>query len=167
MIQDSERKTMKLTLVAAINRNNVIGIDGKIPWHHKQDLKNFRKLTWGHIVIMGRNTFDSLPKPLPGRFNVVITNRKIKFKPNCAAVTGEFIEALSRNYAGEVFLMGGASLYRQCANLVSRIHLTVIDDYTDNPSAIYFPWEAFEGSSWKIIKQEQWLNATYIIMEKL
>lgn len=157
---------MKLTLVVAINRKNVIGIDGKIPWRNKTDLKNFRKLTWGHIVIMGRNTFDSLPKPLPGRFNVVITNRPVRFKPSCAAVTGEFIDALGRNYAGEVFLIGGASLYRQCAPMVTRIHLTVIDDYTNSSSAIYFPWEAFEDSSWKVVKQEQWENATYLVIDK-
>lgn len=157
---------MKLTLVAAINRNNVIGINGTIPWHHKQDLKNFRKLTWGHIVIMGRNTFDSLHKPLPGRFNVVVTNRDMQCKPGCAAVGGEFIDALGRNYAGEVYIIGGASLYRQCAHLVTRMHITVIDDYTDNSSAIYFPWEAFEDSSWTVIKQEHWEKATYLVMDR-
>lgn len=157
----------KFSAVVAMNRNNVISIDGKIPWHHSQDLKNFRKLTWGHIVLMGRNTFDSIGKPLKGRFNVVLTGRGLMTKPNVAAIDGSFITSLQYSYGGEVFIIGGAKVYKQTADIVSRIYLTVIDDTQDSSSsALYFPWAAFGSSSWTVTKQEQWKGALYIILDK-
>lgn len=156
----------KFSAVVAINRRGVISIDGKIPWRNKTDLKNFRKITWGHIVLMGRNTFDSIGKPLKGRFNVVLTARGLMTKPNVAAVDGSFITPLQYSYNGEVFIIGGAQVYKETADLVSRIYLTVIDDNQDSSSALYFPWLAFGGSSWRVTKQEQWKDALYIILDR-
>lgn len=147
-----------------MNRKNVIAIDGKIPWHNKRDLKNFRKLTWGHIVLMGRKTFESIGKPLKGRFNIVITNRGLMTKPNVAAVDGSFITSLQYNYDGCVFIIGGSSIFSQTGHLISRIYITIIDDDTDTPSSLYFPWEYFKGS-WKVIHQERWEDATYLVLD--
>lgn len=157
----------KFSAIVAMNRNNIISIDNKIPWHNSKDLKNFRQLTWGHIVVMGRNTFDSLSKPLKGRFNVVITSRNLNVKPNVAAVDSSFITSLQYSYPGEVFIVGGAQIYKQTANLVSRIYLTILDDTQESSSALYFPWESFEGMSWRIIKQEKWQNSLYLILDKV
>lgn len=157
----------KFSAVVAMNRNNVISIDGEIPWHHSQDLKNFRQLTWGHIVLMGRNTFDSIKKPLKGRFNAVLTGRGLMTKPNVAAIDSSFITSLAYSYDSEVFIIGGAEVYRETAHLISRLYITIIDDTQDSSSALYFPWTAFGNSSWKVVKQEQWKNAVYLILDKV
>ena len=156
----------KFSAIVAINRKNIISIDGKIPWHNRHDLRNFRKLTWGHIVLMGRNTFNSIGKPLKGRFNVVLTARPLMVKPNVAAVDHSFITSLSNSYDGEVFVIGGAEVYRQMAPMINKIYITVINDNSDGKNALYFPWSEFHDVSWDCTKHEKWDNATYIILER-
>lgn len=156
---------MNLSLVAAINRSNVLGIDGKIPWHNKDDLKNFKRLTWGHAVIMGRNTYESIGKPLPGRLNYVLSSRPLRWKSNLIRIENDYWEYF-HHIKDEIFVIGGASIYRQLAPMISKIYLTIIDDYTDASTAVYFPWEAFDVNSWKVMEQRNWKDATYLVMSK-
>jgi dihydrofolate reductase len=125
-----------VTFVVAVARNGVIGKDGGLPWRVSSDLKLFKRLTMGKPVIMGRNTWDSLPvKPLPGRPNIVITRRK-DFSPAGARIVHSLDEALSLGRtlakeagADEVAVIGGGEVFAEALrrNLVSRLYWTEID----------------------------------------
>jgi dihydrofolate reductase len=117
-----------ISLVYAQSRNGMIGRDGGLPWHISSDLKRFKALTMGKPVIMGRKTWDSLPrKPLPGRVNIVIT-RQNGFLAGGAVVVQTPGDALTA--AGdepEICVIGGAEVYRQFLPLADRIYLTEVD----------------------------------------
>lgn len=135
-----------LTLIAAVARNGVIGIDNRLPWHLPADLKHFKALTLGHTVIMGRKTWESLPdkfRPLPGRRNIVIT-RNPSYRAAGALVASTLPEALRAAESGEAFVIGGAELYAAALPLADRLQLTEID--ADFEGDTRFP--AIEGSQW-------------------
>jgi dihydrofolate reductase len=126
----------KITFVVAVARNGVIGKDGGLPWRVSSDLKLFRRLTMGKPVIMGRNTWESLPvQPLPGRPNIVIT-RRTDFHPEGARVVHSLDEALAlgrtlakETDADEVAIIGGGEVFAEALrrNLVDRLYWTAID----------------------------------------
>lgn len=117
-----------ISLIYAQSRNGIIGGDGGLPWHISSDLKRFKELTMGKPVIMGRKTWDSLPrKPLPGRMNIVVT-RQDGFAAEGAVVVMSVDEALNR--AGDAFetcVIGGAEIYRLFLAKAKRIYLTEVD----------------------------------------
>ena len=122
-----------LTLIAAVARNGVIGIDNRLPWHLPADLKHFKALTLGHAVIMGRKTWESLPaqfRPLPGRRNIVVS-RDAGYRAEGAVVVLSLPAALAAagegEGDGEAFLIGGAQLYATALPLADRLQLTEID----------------------------------------
>ena len=116
-----------LTLVAAMARGNVIGIDNTLPWHLPEDLKHFKAVTLGKPVIMGRKTFDSIGRPLPGRLNIVIT-RQPDWQHEGVAVAHALDEALAlAANVDEVCVIGGAELYRQALPLADQLRLTHIE----------------------------------------
>ena len=118
-----------LTLIAAIARNGVIGIDNRLPWRLPADLKHFKTLTLGHTVIMGRKTWESLPagfRPLPGRRNIVVT-RDAGYRAAGAVVAASLPAAISAAESGEAFVIGGAELYAAALPLADRLQLTEID----------------------------------------
>ena len=120
----------EIVLVVAIAQNGVIGKDGLIPWHISDDLKRFKALTLGHTVVMGRKTWDSLPrKPLPGRVNVVIT-RQTGWQAEGAVVAHSLDEATAGT-SGAVMVIGGAEIYQRALPLASRIELTEIHQDID------------------------------------
>ena len=115
--------------VVAVAKNGVIGKNGKLPWHFPADLKYFKNLTTGHTVIMGRKTFDSIGKALPNRENIVISR-----SPRCDTAVVKFAEsvnqALQRAEDREIFIIGGASIYRETARWIDGVYLTRIhQDY--------------------------------------
>ena len=115
----------EIVLVVAIADNGVIGKDGGIPWHIPEDLKRFKALTMGHTIVMGRKTWDSLPKkPLPGRVNVVVT-RQADWKAAGAVTAGSLGQATSGT-SGTVMVIGGAEIYERALPLASRIELTEV-----------------------------------------
>ena len=128
---------MNFELIVAFNKKNVIGIDNKIPWYVPEDLKQFRKTTKGHIVVMGRKTFESLPNgPLKNRINVVITNKKTETN-NQELFFCNFddsfalLEKLQKETEKKVFIIGGNTIYNQYFKYCTRFHITVIDDHHD------------------------------------
>jgi dihydrofolate reductase len=142
---------VKLTLVAAVARNGVIGRRGGIPWHLPEDLARFRALTTGHPVVMGRKTWESLPerfRPLPGRRNVVVT-RNPAWAAEGAERAGSLDEALQLLDGAEpVFVIGGAALYAGALPLAHELELTEVDLEVEGDA--YFPeWDrdAFEEVS--------------------
>jgi len=119
---------MTVSMIAAMGTNRAIGLRGRLPWRLPADLRFFKEKTWGHVVIMGRKTFESVGKPLPGRRNVVITRRK-DFRSDGVEVAGSLREAL--DLAGgeeEVFVCGGAEIYRQALDRADRMYLTLIHE---------------------------------------
>ena len=112
-----------INIIVAIAENGVIGDRNSLLWHISEDLRNFKRITSGHPVIMGRKTFESLGRPLPGRTNVVITRGETQFE-GCTTVHS-LDEALSLFGAGEeVFVIGGAQIYAQALPVADRFYLT-------------------------------------------
>jgi dihydrofolate reductase len=115
----------EIVLVVAIAQNGVIGKKGAIPWHISEDMKRFKALTIGHTVVMGRKTWDSLPrKPLPGRVNVVVT-RQEGWQAEGAVVASSLGQATSGT-SGTLMVIGGAEIYERALPLASRIELTEV-----------------------------------------
>ena len=110
------------------NRSKIIGINNSLPWNIPEDLKNFKRLTMGHPVIMGRKTFDSIGKPLPGRFNIVISRNKNLSLP-CAVVAhslDEAIEIAKQQNPTEVFVIGGAQIYKKALPKADKMYITEV-----------------------------------------
>ncbi len=117
----------EIVLVVAIADNGVIGKDGAIPWHISEDLKRFKALTMGHTIVMGRKTWDSLPrKPLPGRVNVVVTRQKDWQAEG--AITAPSLGQATAGTSGTVMVIGGAEIYERAMPLASRIELTEVHE---------------------------------------
>ena len=119
---------MIISLIVAVAKNNIIGNNNQLVWHLPADLKHFKNLTMGHHVIMGRKTFDSIGKPLPGRAFIIITNNK-NFKAEGCAVVHSLNEALlcaQNNKETEVFIIGGAEIFNLAMDKITTIYLTKI-----------------------------------------
>jgi dihydrofolate reductase len=127
----------EIVLVVAIADNGVIGKDGAIPWHISEDMKRFKALTMGHTVVMGRKTWDSLPrKPLPGRINVVVTRQK-DWQAEGAIAAASLGQATSGT-SGTVMVIGGAEIYQRALSLATRIELTEVHKNFDGDAKFEF-----------------------------
>ncbi len=133
-----------LAMFVAMNRQAVIGDQNRLPWHISEDLKRFKKITEGHPVIMGRKTFQSIGKCLPNRTNIIVS-RDLEFQVP-GAVMARSLEEAVKPYSDrlddkdeEVFVMGGAEIYRQAYGLCDRLYLTEIDNDTDGDTKFPFP----------------------------
>lgn len=117
----------RISVIAALAKNRVIGIENRLPWRLPEDLAHFKALTLGHPILMGRKTFESLGRPLPGRTNVVIT-RNPDYRPEGCLVAASIPAAIALcGEADEVFFIGGAELYAQAIPLADRLYLTEVD----------------------------------------
>ncbi|WP_047243501.1 dihydrofolate reductase [Chromobacterium subtsugae] len=145
----------RLTLVAAMASNRTIGVDNQLPWHLPEDLRHFKAATLGKPVIMGRKTWDSIGKPLPGRRNIVVT-RQADWRADGAEAAHSLEEALALAGAvEEVCLIGGAELYRQAIAVADRLCLTEIADAYDGDA--HFP--AFSAADWRQASREEAVSA--------
>lgn len=143
---------MRVSLIVAMAANGVIGRDNGLPWRLPQDLKRFKALTLGHTLVMGRKTWDSIGRPLPGRRMVVITRRP-DWHPEGIEVVHSLDEALSvAAEAGdaEVFVAGGGEIYRQALPRADRIHCTRVE--AEIPGDTRFP--DIDLKDWKIVEEE-------------
>ena len=162
-----EKKT--ITLIAAAAQNDALGKDNDLIWHISEDLKRFKRLTTGHAIIMGRKTFESMPKALPNRTNIVLTKNK-NYKAEGAVVASTIEEALV--LAGEdnqPFIIGGAQIYSLFMDHCNRIELTRV--HHDFEADVFFP--KIDTNKWNISKEEfisktenQPYNYTYITYDK-
>ena len=136
---------MDISMIAAIGKNNELGKGNDLIWHFKEDMKFFKDTTIGSAVIMGRKTFESLPKALPNRKNIVITRNRA-FSPEGAEVVFSIDEALKAAGNDKIFIIGGAAIYEQFLPLANKLYLTEIE--AECPGAdVYFP--AFDKSLYK------------------
>ena len=135
----------RVSLIVAMAKNRVIGANNTLPWHLPADLKHFKTLTMGHHIVMGRKTYDSIGKPLPGRTSVVVT-RNANYAPPGVVVVNSLESAISACADDEeIFVIGGAELYRQAIVLADRIYLTEID--ADIPGDAHFT--ELDRKSWQ------------------
>lgn len=143
---------MIISMVAAMTKNRVIGKDNQMPWHLPADLKHFKQVTFGKPVVMGRKTFESIGRLLPGRRNVVISR-----SAPLNAKGAEWLTSLEQAFEllqqhDEVMVIGGAEIYRQCLPLAQRLYLTEIDLSTDGDA--YFPdYQSEKADDWRLIDE--------------
>ena len=149
----------EIVIIAAVAANNVIGKNGKIPWHIPADFKHFKEITWGYPCIMGDRTYESLPiKPLPGRENIVLTLNR-NYNPKGAKIFYSFKEALDYCKDKEkVFIIGGASVYRQALPIADRLELTKIHKEYDGDT--FFPQINFD--EWVEINRQDFEGFSFL-----
>ena len=142
--------TTRIYLVAAVAKNGVIGAGGNLPWHLPEDLRHFKKLTLGHPVIMGRRTWESLGRPLPGRDNIVVT-RTTGYEAPGASVAASLAAAIAL-CSGEpvAFVIGGAEIYAAALALADGLVLTEIQQ--DFEGDTHFP--QWDRSAWRVSQKE-------------
>jgi len=135
----------RIALIAAVAKNRVIGVHNTLPWRLPEDLQHFKALTMGHHILMGRKTFESIGRPLPGRTMVIISRNDYSAPPGCL-VAHSIPDALAA-CAGdqEVFFVGGAQLYEQALPLADRLYLTEI--HAEFAGDAWFP--QFERTAWR------------------
>lgn len=135
---------MSLSIIVALSENHVIGSGNQLPWKLSADLKRVKALTMGHHLIMGRKTYESIGRPLPGRTNVIIT-RNTTYAPEGCVVVNSLSEALSiAKDDSEVFVFGGGEIFREALPLVNKIYLTVVHCNIEGDT--HFP--ALDPSAW-------------------
>ncbi len=141
-----------IALIAAFARNRTIGLGNRMPWHLPEDLKRFRQLTTGHRVIMGRKTFESIGRPLPGRSNTIVTRSREFTAPGCHIVHSLDEALAAPNPPGAIsFVIGGAEIYRQAFDRATRLFLTEIDAEFEGDA--FFP--AFDENEWRELQRER------------
>lgn len=147
----------KITLIAAIDENRVLGKDNKLIWHLTEDLKRFKRLTTNHAIIMGRRTFESLPKALPKRHNIVVTRNR-NYSKEGVTVCHRLVEAIACASDDEQpFIIGGGQIYEQAIKLASVIELTKIHDQFEGD--VFFP--EIDSQSWHLDKEEQFEHSQF------
>jgi dihydrofolate reductase len=135
-----------VSIIAAMDRKRGIGVDNKLPWRLSADLKRFRDLTMGHHIIVGRKTFESIGKPLPGRRMIVVTRDRNYKADGCdiARSIEEAIELARERGESEVFICGGAEIYAQSIEFANRMYLTFVD--AEVAADAFFP--EFDEQKW-------------------
>jgi dihydrofolate reductase len=154
-----------ISAVAAVGDNGVIGRGGRLPWRYPEDLWRFKKLTSGHAVIMGRRTFESLPRPLPDRPNLVLTR-----DPNLRLPEGVLqftsleaaLQACRESGEREVFIIGGAQIYAQALPLCDRLYLTQVHQNFEGDTH-FPPWDP---SQWKQVSREDKGELSFVTYER-
>ena len=147
---------MKVSIIAAVADNGVIGKDGGLPWHIPSDLKRFKKITSGHAVIMGRGTWDSINRrPLPGRLNIVVT-RQHDYDAGAEGVLvrnslQEALDAARESGETEAFVLGGEAVFREALGLADTIYLTRVHAQPDGDTR--FP--DIDGAAWCVADEER------------
>ncbi|MDF2438316.1 MAG: diacylglycerol kinase [Bacteroidota bacterium] len=164
-----------ISLIVATGKNNVIGKDNKLIWHLPADMKFFKEKTSGHCIITGRKNYESIPekfRPLPNRTNIVITRQKDYHAPG-AIVVNSLEDALSKAKStgdDEIFIIGGAEIFKQCLPVTDRIYLTEIHHSFDGD--VFFPeldmkqWREIARIQGPVDEKNQYEHE-YVTLEKL
>lgn len=142
---------MKISLIVAMSSNRAIGLANQMPWHLSADLKRFKQLTMGNPILMGRKTFESIARPLPGRTNIVVS-RNPAYRPEGCIVVGTVETAINHacQLADEVFVIGGSTLYEATLPIADTLYITQIN--RDFNGDTFFP--DFDWNRWSEIARE-------------
>lgn len=141
-----------LSHIVAASENNIIGSNNELPWKLSNDFKYFKNKTWGMPVIMGRNTYESMKKELPGRINIVVTS-KMDWKPENVFVAhgiDEAVEKAKESDAKEIFIIGGGEIFKQTLPVVGRIYLTRVHTTVEGDTS----YPELDISAWKLIQSD-------------
>jgi len=162
---------MLLSLIVAASENNVIGKNNQLPWHLPADMKFFKNTTWGMPVIMGRKTFESMRKPLPGRINIILTKQK-NWKAEGAIVVHDWDDALlvaKDADCKEVFVIGGGEIFKETIKKADRLYMTRVHTMLDGD--VFFP--DIDEKKWKLVSkkdgkadEKQKFNYSFELWEK-
>ena len=157
-----------ISIIVAHSKNMAIGKANNLPWRLPDDLKRFKKLTSGHPIIMGRKTYQSINRPLPDRTNIVVTRDMNLEIPGCI-VAHSAVEAIKRAREfdrEEIFIIGGAELYKETLSLADRLYVTIVDTHVDGDA--FFP--EYSNIFTKKISEEsgefEGLKYSYLVLEK-
>ena len=157
------------SIIVAIGKNREIGKKNKLLWHIPEDLKNFKKITTGKTVIMGRKTFESIGKPLPKRKNIILSkNGEKELSKEKGIEIYQNLEKLINDYKDseeEIFIIGGEQIYKEFLQkeLISRLYISYID-FSDCEADAYFPEIDYEN--WKITEEKKYDNWKFCMYEK-
>lgn len=164
-----------IAMMMAMDKNKLIGQNGDLPWKIPGDLAYFKRVTMGKPVVMGRKTFDSIGKPLPGRTNIVVTRNSdwraddVVTAHNLEDAISASKDALIKQPADEIMIIGGASLCRDAMSITERLYLTVVDKSYDGDTWL----DSFHWSDWRVVSEDVQsldntggLPVTYWVLEK-
>ena len=145
---------MRISFIVAKAENNVIGINNQLPWHLKTDLQHFKKITMGHHMLMGRKTFESIGKALPGRMSLVISSDPRPAENSVLWFNSIFraIKHAERSGESELFIIGGEKIFKYALSLVDRIYLTEVKGEVKGD--VYFPQLSLKN--WKKISEQSY-----------
>jgi len=134
-----------ISIIAAIGKNRELGKNNKLLWHIPEDFKKFKQLTSGHIVIMGRKTFESIGKPLPNRINIIVTRNR-SWTPLGCTVCYSLEEAinLAKKKINEIFIIGGAEIYKQGIQYADKLYLTLVNQEYPDADAFFPDYSEFK-----------------------
>lgn len=154
---------MQIVIVAAVGRNGVIGVDGRLPWRIPEDMARFKSLTMGHVLVMGRATFESIGRPLPGRSTIVLT-RQPDWAHDGVEIARSIDEAIAsaRSVGGDVFIAGGAEIYKLALRLAHRMELTEVDAHHDGDT--WFP--EVDWSDWREVSREPHPGFSFVTYQR-
>lgn len=154
---------MRTVIVAAVARNGVIGVDGRLPWRIPEDLARFKRITMGHALVMGRATFESIGRPLPGRTNIVLT-RNEEWSHEGVEVAGSLDAALeiARARGQDVFVVGGSEVYQTALDVTDTLELTEVDAAPEGDT--WFP--NVDWSEWQETARETHEGFSFVTYER-
>ncbi|MEK5442164.1 MULTISPECIES: dihydrofolate reductase [unclassified Fredinandcohnia] len=160
-----------ISLLVAMDRNQLIGKNNDLPWRLPADLAYFKRVTMGHTIIMGRKTYDSIGRPLPGRENIIVTRDTSYKAEGCKVIHSiEEIVKMNQQTDQELFVIGGAEIFKEILPHSDRLYITEINKEFEGDT--YFP--AFEKDKWKVISREQGIkdeknpyDYTFLVYEKI
>jgi len=139
-----------ISIIVAASTNNVIGVQGELPWKISDDLKRFKKLTMGKPIVMGRLTWESIGRPLPGRQNIVITRQPGFSAEGCDVVASPAAALDAAGDAEEIMIIGGGQIYELFLPKAGRLHITRV--HTEIEGDAFFP--AIDADSWELVDRE-------------
>jgi dihydrofolate reductase len=151
-VQRAAQEQTLVELVVAVAENDVIGRGNTLPWRLPADLRRFKATTLGHCVLMGRKTYDSIGKALPGRRNLVLTRSADFSAAECTVVRSIDDACRAAGPGGRLMVIGGAEVYRLCLALASRIHLTIVHTRIAHGDARFDGWR---GANWRESRRER------------
>ncbi|WP_252503314.1 dihydrofolate reductase [Sporosarcina sp. Marseille-Q4943] len=157
-----------ISLLVAYDLNRVIGIDNKMPWHIPEELKYFKKVTMGKAIVMGRKTFESIGRPLPGRMNIIVT-RNENYEAEGVEIFHDLQKAIERGkeYSDEVVIIGGAEIFNLSMDISDRLYITIIRKEYEGDT--FFPEH---DNSWKLVSEsedhftEEGIPYSYLIFDR-
>ena len=158
---------MKISLIVAMATNRAIGLDNKMPWHLSADLKKFKAITMGSPIVMGRKTYESIGRPLPGRSNIIIS-RNLDYQQTDCLVFNDIKTAIaaSSKEADEIFIIGGAELYKATLPLADNLYLTLINqDFTGDTFFPEIDFKAWSEVSREDISDDPSVNFSYSFLK--